>query len=101
MGGNVWQWRRFAVEADDVELVEDFIGFVFYDELTKEWRVHEKTTGGMLGEGPTKEEAIAKANYNINETPDLREQMKTLGDTTKFPEVPAEDALRRIANKKQ
>lgn len=101
MGGNVWQWRRFGVESEQVELVDGFTGFVFYDELTKEWRVHELTTGGLIGEGPNRLDAIHKANTNIKETPDLREQMKSLGDTTQFPVVEAADALARIAKKQR
>lgn len=100
MGGNVWQWRRFEVESEPVDLVDGFKGFAFYCELTKEWRVHELTTGGLLGEGPNQIEAVHTANTNIKETPDLREQMAGLGDTTQFPVVKAADALRRIAKKK-
>ena len=100
MGGNVWQWRRFEIDAEDVELVKGFKGFVFYDDLTREYRVHEITTGGLLGEGKLRDEAVATANKNIEETPDLKNQMANLGDTSNFQVVEAADALRRIAKKR-
>lgn len=97
MGGSVWHWKRFEVEADDVDLVKKFKGFVFYCPVTEQYRVHEATTGGLLGEGDMYATAVADANHNIKITPDLREQMTALGDTTQFTAVPAVEALARIA----
>jgi len=97
MGGSVWHWRRFEVDAHPTKLVSKFEGLLFYCPLTKEWRIHESTTGGLLGEGRTSEAAIADANKNIKTTPDLREQMASLGDTSQFRVVSKDDALKRIA----
>jgi hypothetical protein len=97
MGGSVWQWRRYKVgHAESVTLIQEFQAFVFLDEQSKIWNVHEKTTGGLLGEGDTKEAAVFQANKNIEDTPDLKEQMEKLGDTSRFEEVEYDDARRRI-----
>ena len=97
LGGSVWQWRRFQVNAYITKLTSKFEGLLFYCPLTKEWRIHESTTGGLLGEGKTGEAAIADANRNIETTPNLREQMTSLGDTSKFQVVEKNEALKRIA----
>jgi hypothetical protein len=98
--GPVWQLRRFEVESEDVELVNGFTGFAFYDEVSKIWRVYETKTGGWLGSGADKTEAIYQANYNIKRTPDLFEQVKQLGDPMRHTETTAAEALKRLAKEK-
>jgi hypothetical protein len=102
MGGDIWQWRRYPVEsAKKVDLIHGFQGFVFFDEAhTKTWNVHHVETGGLLGEASTELEAVYEANNNIKTTPDLKEQMKKLGDTSKFSSTTFEIARKRIAHSK-
>lgn len=101
MGGSVWQFRRFKVQAEDIKLVSGFKGFLYRDQVSKVWRVYEESTGGMLGEGRTREEAIYQANYNIKRTPDLRKQVETLGDPMRHEEADTAEALRRLAKSKK
>jgi hypothetical protein len=89
------------VEAEDVELVEGFKGFVFYDTVSEIWRVYEYETGGWLGSGSDKTEAIYQANNNIKQTPDLREQVKKLGSPMRHEETSPTEALTRLKKGKQ
>ncbi len=94
MGGDVWQFRRFKVEAEDCELIKGFKGFVAKHK--RRYTVYELATGGKLGEGHTRQAAIFDANKNIEETPDLKEQIQKLGDTSRFEEVSVEEAYSRL-----
>lgn len=98
IGGSVWQSRRFRVAAEDVDLKKRFKGFAFYDKASRWWFVYELQSGGCLGDGKHRQDAIDKANYNICRTPDLRKQIKRLGDTSQHPEIEAADAMRKLAN---
>jgi len=74
---------------------------MFRCPFSKKWRVHELKTGGLLGEGQTREDAIYDANHNIKTTPDLKEQVESLGNTSGFEVVDAKDALERIHKSQQ
>lgn len=95
MGGSVWQWRRFEVEAEEVYLINKIKGFVFQQSETQ-WNVYELSTGGFLGVGASRADAIKAAKHNIKITPNLKEQIAKLGDTSHFQVVSSEEALKRI-----
>jgi hypothetical protein len=97
MGGDVWQWCRFQVEGKPLRMLRDIQAFIFFDDVSKRWKVHEAGTGGFLGEGATDMDATYHANKNIELTPDLEEQIKGLGDTGRFPVVEKDEALCRLA----
>ena len=94
IGGPVWQFKRYEIDADDVNLVNGFKGFIF--KIGTSWSVHELNTGGFIGSGESIEEAIYSANCNIKDTVDLDDQIKSLGDVSKFPIVKTEEALQRL-----
>jgi len=97
MGGNAWQFRRFKVpNAEPVDFTTGHKGFVYEDKRRDKWIVHELATGGWMGDGETKEEAILVANKNFDETPDINEQIADLGGVMNHKEVSFEDAQRRL-----
>lgn len=100
MGGSVWRFVRFNVQAEDIKLIKKFSGFVYHDPISDVWRVCETTTGGLLGQDKSREEAIYKANHNIEITPDLRDQMKKLGDPMQYQKVEPSEAFRRMSKAK-
>ena len=97
MGGDVWQWRRYKVNAEPISLDRKFKAFVYHNHITAKWCVHEAGTGGLIGTGRSRKDAIDDANNNIKITPDLEKQVLALGDTSHFEETTYEEASRRIA----
>lgn len=79
VGGNLWQMTSFELEGEAISLDKRISGVLFYDEeYSKLYRVYHKQSGGMLGDGVTRKDAIKMANHNIEITPDIRQQMKDL-----------------------
>lgn len=95
-GGDVWQKKRYKVLAVPV-VVCGFDCFIFFDEnYSKEWKLCEKETGGHIAEGKTKAATIKTATGLINETPDFRKQVATLGTVMNHTETTADEALKRL-----
>lgn len=99
MGGNVWQWRKYAVDGSSVK-VGEFNCFLFKSPGYQYYYVHECKTGVCIGEGKTKKAAVEKASENVDTTPDLKEQMKQFldenGAVESFIEVAAEEVFKRL-----
>ncbi len=100
MGGDVWQKRRYQVVAEASDPIEGYETFAWSNQ-EGEWRVHEKSTGGLLGEGETLHEAWAEAKKNIKETPDFAKQVKQLGPVLNHTAVEYSEAMRRIKRQKE
>jgi hypothetical protein len=97
MGGSVWRDVRYEVEGDPITLPRKIKGHVSRNAAAKKWVVHELTTGGFLGDGKTKKDAIECAKNNISITPDLEQQIAKMSDLMGLPETTTQEALRRLA----
>lgn len=98
MGGDVWQARKYKVEkVDEVLNLDGLEVFVWKCPISSKWKVNEVTTGGLLGDGNSKKAALKKAISNIEETPDLKEQIKKIGPVKGKIEVPYEEAYERFS----
>ena len=94
IGGDVWQWYRYPVEARLVKIV-DFDCFIF-EGHNGDYHIHEQKTGGLIGKGKTKKRAEADAIANVKSTPDLKKQMAQFGDVMSFKETTKKEAFRRL-----
>jgi hypothetical protein len=97
-GPNIY--KRFEVDAVDVNLGDGITGFVFFDPHAAKYKLHELTTGGFLCEAETVEKAIRTAEVGLADTPDFKDQMKKMGDPSGFEVVDADTALKKLAKSK-
>ena len=96
MGGRVNQWVHYEVEGVEVLLRRNISGFIC-KRPDGVFSVHEKDTGGYLGEGASELEAEYDANHNIDITEDLEEQIKSIAaEAAGAREVSADDAYGRL-----
>lgn len=95
MGGNVWQFHAYPVQAMPLTLVENIKAFVF--EAEDRFHIHEAESGGWLSSGKSLSEAIAVAVQNISSTPDLKEQIKILGKASDKKQTTFEIARHRLS----
>jgi hypothetical protein len=99
-GGDVWQKVKYKVEGEAVR-VGEFRCFVYHDKIGKAFNVHEQTSGGIFGNGKTKEEAIENAESNVKHAAakrmNLAQQVKDLGPVENHPETDTNEMLRLLA----
>ena len=96
MGGNVWQNKRYRVEGVPCRKLGQYEVFGYFRVSKNLWVVHEKSTGGLLAEGATLDDAWATAKKNVEDTPDFGQQVAQLGPVERLQEVPTEEAVRRL-----
>lgn len=93
MGGDVWRKVRYKVLAQLVT-IRGYDCFVFFDENHSGlWKLCEKTTGGHIAEGKTKEAAVELAESLLDDTPNFGEQVSALGSVMNHEEVEADEAV--------
>lgn len=94
-GGDLHPIRAFELEGEPIRCA----GFDCYLTLFNDrFRVYEKKTGGLLGDGPSEGSAKQCARRNVKITPDLKKQMKRMGSAKFHKRIATKDALRRLKN---
>ncbi len=101
MGGSVWTTVLHPVpDPKLVDLHGGIKGFVYHSQELGNWRLHELTTGGLLGESAADERRsglIARVNKLLAETPDIDKQIEQMKQDNKVVVTYAE-AMRKLQN---
>ena len=94
MGGSPYRHVRYQVKGEEIKINTEFQGFVA--EQKGKWNVFEKITGGLCGNGKSKEDAINNAKHNLSITPSFKKQCEKLGPIDNLPEEETESILRKL-----